>query len=90
MRSRWVEISAGALVAIFLALVWTAEARKSETIDEPLFIGGPVQPSTVITVGRFNDIADAALAASVFHYGTYTIGELKEHLDRHGIPVRNA
>jgi len=39
MRSRWVEISAGALVAIFLALVWTAEARKSETIDEPLFIG---------------------------------------------------
>jgi putative transcriptional regulator len=31
--------------------------------DEPLFIGGPVQPSTVITVARFLDVEDAALAA---------------------------
>jgi putative transcriptional regulator len=31
--------------------------------DEPLFIGGPVQPSTVITVGRFTDVGHAALAA---------------------------
>ena len=38
----------------------------------------------VLTEGE----AGAALAASVFHYGTYTIAELKEHLDRHGIPVR--
>jgi cyclase len=34
--------------------------------------------------------ADAALAASVFHYGTYTVAELKEYLGRHGIPVRPA
>ena len=26
--------------------------------------------------------ADAALAASIFHYGTYTVGDLKEFLDR--------
>jgi putative transcriptional regulator len=31
--------------------------------DEPLFIGGPVQPSTVITLAQFTDVADAALAA---------------------------
>ena len=31
--------------------------------DEPLFIGGPVQPSTVITVARFLDIDDSPLAA---------------------------
>ncbi len=31
--------------------------------DEPLFIGGPVQPSTVITVGRFIDVNEAALTA---------------------------
>jgi putative transcriptional regulator len=31
--------------------------------DDPLFIGGPVQPSTVITVARFEDVGDAALAA---------------------------
>jgi putative transcriptional regulator len=30
---------------------------------EPLFIGGPVQPSSVITLARFGDVADAALPA---------------------------
>ena len=32
--------------------------------------------------------ADAALAASIFHYGTYTVNQLKEELDKRGIPVR--
>lgn len=32
--------------------------------------------------------ADAALAASIFHYNEYTIAETKEHLAEHGIPVR--
>jgi cyclase len=32
--------------------------------------------------------ADAALAASIFHYGTYAIREAKEHLLAAGIPVR--
>jgi cyclase len=32
--------------------------------------------------------ADAALAASVFHYGTYTVNDLKEYLEKNGIPVR--
>jgi cyclase len=34
--------------------------------------------------------ADAALAASIFHYGTYTVNQLKEELDKRGIPVRPA
>jgi cyclase len=34
--------------------------------------------------------ADAALAASIFHYGTYTINRLKEELAARGIPVRLA
>jgi cyclase len=32
--------------------------------------------------------ADAALAASIFHFGTYTIGQCKQYLIDHGIPVR--
>jgi imidazole glycerol-phosphate synthase subunit HisF len=32
--------------------------------------------------------ADAALAASIFHYGTYTVNDLKEFLDKNNIPVR--
>jgi cyclase len=32
--------------------------------------------------------ADAALCASIFHYGRHSIGEAKEHLERAGIAVR--
>ena len=32
--------------------------------------------------------ADAALAASIFHYGEHTVGEVKDYLSAHGIPVR--
>ncbi len=32
--------------------------------------------------------ADAALAASIFHFGEYSIREVKEYLDERGVPVR--
>jgi len=32
--------------------------------------------------------ADAALAASIFHFGTYTVDDLKQYLARKGVPVR--
>lgn len=34
------------------------------------------------------DAADAALAASMFHYGMYTVREVKEYLRKNGIEVR--
>src|SRR6476469_9777850 len=49
--------------------------------------GGAGQPDDFVRVLTEGE-ADAALAASIFHYGTYTIGKLKEHLEQHGIPVR--
>ena len=38
----------------------------------------------VFTAGR----ADAALAASVFHYSEHAVSELKQFLDSNGVPVR--
>ena len=32
--------------------------------------------------------ADAVLAASIFHFGEYTVSDVKKHLAEHGIPVR--
>jgi len=32
--------------------------------------------------------ASAVLAASIFHFGDYTIGEAKAHMAQAGIPVR--
>lgn len=46
--------------------------------------GTPEDFVRVLTEGR----ADAALAASIFHYGTYTSNGLKALLGKHGIPVR--
>ena len=34
--------------------------------------------------------ADAALAASIFHYREFTIAQTKDYLARHGVPVRPA
>ena len=49
--------------------------------------GGGGRPEDFVRVLEEGE-ADAALAASIFHYATYTIGGLKEILARHGIPVR--
>jgi cyclase len=46
--------------------------------------GKPEHFTRVLTVGE----ADAALAASIFHYGTYTVNDLKKHLAADGVPVR--
>lgn len=48
--------------------------------------GKPEDFSEVFAAG----CADAALAASIFHYGTYTVADLKEFLTGRGIPVRPA
>jgi len=46
--------------------------------------GSPEHFAQVLTQGK----ADAALAASIFHYGKVRVGDLKAHLKRQGIPVR--
>src|SRR3977135_1710254 len=49
--------------------------------------GGAGMPEPFVRV-LTDGCADAALAASIFHYGTYTVNQLKEELDKRGIPVR--
>jgi cyclase len=46
--------------------------------------GKPEDFERVLTEGH----ADAALAASIFHYGTYPVGDLKRFLQQRDIPVR--
>ncbi|MDQ6808349.1 MAG: imidazole glycerol phosphate synthase subunit HisF [Verrucomicrobiota bacterium] len=49
--------------------------------------GGAGKPEDFVRVFDEGE-ADAALAASIFHYGTYTVADLKQHLEEHGIIVR--
>ncbi len=60
----------------------------SESVRIPVIASGgagnPDHIYEVLTRGR----ADAALAASIFHYGKYKVREVKEYLSRRGVPVR--
>lgn len=49
--------------------------------------GGAGKPEHFIEVLTDGE-ADAALAASIFHDGTYTVNDIKEQLDKAGVPVR--
>jgi cyclase len=51
--------------------------------------GGAGKPEDFERVFREGK-ADAALAASIFHYGTYTVRDLKKFLEERSIPVRPA
>ncbi len=60
----------------------------SEAVSVPVIASGgagsPEDLYQVLVEGK----ADAVLAASIFHYGTYSIRETKEYLAQRGIPVR--
>jgi imidazole glycerol-phosphate synthase subunit HisF len=63
-------------------------AAVSKAVSIPVIAsggaGGPSHFVDVFTLGA----ADAALAASIFHYAETSVHALKEHLRAHGIPVR--
>jgi len=48
--------------------------------------GRPEHLADAVTVGK----ADAALAASIFHFGEYTIQQTKQIMAQRGVPVRLA
>jgi cyclase len=60
----------------------------SEAVEVPVIAsggaGGPAHMAEALLDGK----ADAVLAASIFHFGTYSIGETKEYLAALGIPMR--
>jgi cyclase len=62
--------------------------RIAEAVSVPVIASGgggrPEHLYEVLTEGR----ADAALVASMLHYGEYTIREIKEYLHRRGLKMR--
>jgi cyclase len=62
--------------------------KISESVSIPVIASGgagkPKHFKDVLTVGK----ADAALAASIFHYGEYSVGQIKKYLKTEGVNVR--
>lgn len=60
----------------------------SEAVGVPVIASGGVGTLEHFYDGFVYGKADACLAASVFHYGEYTVRQVKEYLAKRGIPVR--
>ena len=60
----------------------------SETLDIPIIASGGAGNTEHMYDAFTRGKADAALAASIFHFGEYTIGEAKEYLKKKGVAVR--
>ncbi len=60
----------------------------SENVSIPVIASGGVGSLEHILGGFRDALADAALAASIFHNGTYTVAQVKDYLAQNGINVR--
>ena len=61
----------------------------SDAVTIPVIASGGVGNPDHIFDGFEKGKADAALAASIFHYGEYTVGEVKDYLKERGLAVRS-
>ncbi len=60
----------------------------ADAVHVPVIASGGVGNLDHLVDGVKQGHASAVLAASIFHFGTYTIGQAKRHLAQAGVPVR--
>jgi cyclase len=63
-------------------------AAVSEAVGIPVIASGGAGTLDHLVEVLRDGKADAVLAASIFHFGTFTVPEAKAYLEEHGIPVR--
>jgi cyclase len=62
--------------------------RISESVGVPVVASGGAGKLEHLAEVLIEGKADAVLAASIFHFGDYTVGDVKRFLAKQGIPVR--
>ena len=60
----------------------------SEAVNVPVVASGGAGTLEHLYQVVVEGKADAVLAASIFHFGTYRIAQAKEYLAKQGVPVR--
>jgi imidazole glycerol-phosphate synthase subunit HisF len=60
----------------------------ADSVSIPVIASGGVGTLDHLVDGVKQGHASAVLAASIFHFGTYTIGQAKAHMAKAGIPMR--
>jgi cyclase len=94
---RMVELGAGEILLTSMDRDGTKAGYDTEltraiadAVSVPVIASGGVGNLDHFTAGVREGHAAALLAASVFHFGTFTIAEVKAHLAAAGVPVRPA
>ena len=62
--------------------------RIADAVHVPVIASGGVGTLDHLVDGVRQGHASAVLAASIFHFGTFTIGEAKAHMAKAGLPMR--
>jgi len=60
----------------------------ADAVTVPVIASGGVGTLDHLVEGIREGHATAVLAASIFHFGTYTIAETKAHMAKAGLPMR--
>lgn len=60
----------------------------ADAVEAPVIASGGVGTLDHLVAGIRDGHATAVLAASIFHFGEYSVREAKEHMQRAGLPVR--
>ncbi len=61
-----------------------------QAVDVPIIASGGAGNADDMIRAFLEGEADAVLAASIFHHGTYTVADIKTRLEGAGVPVRQA
>lgn len=92
---RGVELGAGEILLNSIDADGTLEGYELDltrtvvdTVGVPVIASGGVGNLEHLLQGLTDGGAHAVLAASIFHFGTYTIAEAKDYLRQAGVPVR--
>jgi imidazole glycerol-phosphate synthase subunit HisF len=62
--------------------------KVADAVNIPVIASGGVGTLDHLVAGVRDGHASAVLAASIFHFGEYTIGEAKRHMAKAGLPMR--
>ncbi len=64
--------------------------QVSDAVGVPVIASGGVGSPEHMLAGLVEGRADAVLAASIFHFGNYSVADVKQYLSQNGVAVRSA
>jgi cyclase len=92
---RGVELGAGEIVINSMDADGTKDGYDipllraiSDSVGVPVIASGGAGGPEHLLAGLVDGHADAVLAASIFHFGAYSIADVKHYLAEHNVPVR--